>query len=136
MEMASWKEDVTVSHPSTGGSEKGTRQQVCLLDHTLPNPYICISLAQAGVCKEWCVCECVYVCMQMCVCSCLCAHMCLSRIETGSLASTSADASRMYLSEDNIKIGTCNPAHRMTAGLVSASEFHFTGTLEVSRQRL
>ena len=40
------------------------------------------------------------------------------------------------LSGDSIKIGTRNPAHRMTAGLVSASESHFTGTLEVSRQRL
>lgn len=141
--QAGRRNDVTVPHPSAVGSGKGTRQQVCLLDHILPRPpdtvknqYICIRLAQAADCARSGACVCVCMCVQMCVCSCLCAHLCLSRVETGSLASTLANVSRMYLSEININIGTCNPAHRMTAGLMSASESPFTATLEVSRQRL
>lgn len=97
-------------HPLMGQRREQDSRSVCLVIHCQIHPMLLkintfASASRRLGCARSGVCECVYVCMQMCVRSCLCAHMCLSRVETGALASTSADASRIYLSEDNIKIG-------------------------------
>lgn len=140
--QAGRRKDVAVSHPSTVGSGKGTRQRVCLLDHILPRPpdtiknqYICNSLAQAADCARSGACVSVHALANVCVFMFVCTYVFIKGRNR---------VTRLYIGKcfKDVPIRSqhqyrdMQPSPQMTAGLMSASESHFTATLEVSRQRL